>query len=198
MKKNDFWFTLIELIIAITILSIIMISVFTIFTLSSDLNNKVDISRSMQENIKNIVQIILEDIRNNKIKWVNSSLTTWCQIWNEKFSTWTKLCLVDGTNFYLAKKISWTWVRVIDYKDCNIWNSECYLVKETSFWSPEQLSNSWVEFRNLYFYVSNSDPKKVTINFEIQPSTKKWINLGLIKSNKINFQTTIWENIYNN
>jgi hypothetical protein len=42
-----------------------MVSVFVIFQLSADLNNKTDISRSMQENIKNIVETIAEDVRKN-------------------------------------------------------------------------------------------------------------------------------------
>jgi prepilin-type N-terminal cleavage/methylation domain-containing protein len=65
--KNKLGFTLIEVIVSISILSIIMISIFAIFNLSADLNNKIDISRSMQENIKNIRQIISEDISTNKI-----------------------------------------------------------------------------------------------------------------------------------
>jgi prepilin-type N-terminal cleavage/methylation domain-containing protein len=65
--KNKLGFTLIEVIVSISILSIIMISIFAIFNLSANLNNKIDISRSMQENIKNIRQIISEDISTNKI-----------------------------------------------------------------------------------------------------------------------------------
>jgi hypothetical protein len=53
--------------VSVTILSIIMISIFTIFSLSADLNNKTDISRSLQENIKNIEQILIEDIKLNNI-----------------------------------------------------------------------------------------------------------------------------------
>jgi hypothetical protein len=42
-----------------------MVSVFTVFFLTSDLNNKTDVSRSMQENVKNIVENISEDVRKN-------------------------------------------------------------------------------------------------------------------------------------
>lgn len=197
MKKTNKWFTLIEVIVALSILSIIMISVFTIFWLSADLNNKTDISRSMQENIKNISQILSDDIKNNMILWVNSDNISSCSVWTEKFSTWTKLCLNNNISYYLAKKITWTWVRVTDYNDCEIWVNSCYLVKD-DWLNISQLSNSWIEFRKLYFYVSNTKVKKVLINFEIQPSTKKWIKIDLVKSNKINFQTTLSEKIYNN
>jgi prepilin-type N-terminal cleavage/methylation domain-containing protein len=56
-------FTLIELVVSVTILSIIMLSVFSVFFLASDLNNKIDISRALQENVKNIVEVVAEDIR---------------------------------------------------------------------------------------------------------------------------------------
>lgn len=195
---KDKWFTLIEVIVSVSILSIIMISVFIIFSLSADLNNKTDISRSLQENIKNIEQIITEDIKTSKITWVNSDVVVWdCNIsLTSKYSSWTKLC-VWNNRYYLAKKTAWVWVRVWDYEECKSWNIWCYLVKDS--WSDiTQLSNSWVDFRNLYFYVTNSPIKKVTINFEVQPSGTKGIKQNLIKENKINFETTISEKLYNN
>lgn len=67
MKYSQKAFTLIELLVSISILSIIMVSVFTIFFLSSDINNKTDISRSMQENVKHIVETLAEDLRKNTI-----------------------------------------------------------------------------------------------------------------------------------
>jgi len=58
-------FTLIEIIVSITILSIVMVSVFAIFFLVSDLSNKTDINRLIQENVKTITETIAEDIRIN-------------------------------------------------------------------------------------------------------------------------------------
>jgi len=196
--KNKLGFTLIEVIVSISILSIIMISIFTIFSLSADLNNKIDISRSMQENVKNIRQIISEDISTNKITWVNSDIVLWsCSLsLTTKYSSWTKLC-VWNNSYYLAKKLSWVWVRVADYNECNNGWVNCYLVKD-DWMKITQLSNSWVQFNNLYFYVTNSKIKKVTINFEMQPSRNKWIKPDLINKNKINFETTISERLYNN
>lgn len=195
------WFTLIEVIVSISILSIIMISVFTIFSLSADLNNKTDISRALQENIKNIEQIITEDIKKNNITWVNNDIiNSTCNIWVwTNYTSGTKLCI--GTNsYYLAKKlISWTWNRVWNYDECKLWTISCYLVKhDATTWNITQLSNSWIDFRNLYFYVTNSKIKKVTISFEVQPSIHKWIKSSLIQENKINFQTTLSERLYNN
>jgi type II secretory pathway pseudopilin PulG len=64
-QKNKKAFTLIEIIIAITIFMIVMVSVIQIFLISSQLTNKVDINRQVQENIKNLTETIAEDIRKN-------------------------------------------------------------------------------------------------------------------------------------
>ncbi|MGB2110726.1 MAG: PilW family protein [Patescibacteria group bacterium] len=64
MKQNfKKAFTVIEVLVAVTILSIIMISVMQIYISSSDISLKTDINRSMQENIKNAIETIAEDIR---------------------------------------------------------------------------------------------------------------------------------------
>jgi len=58
---------LIEVIVSSTILSLILVSVLTIFNVSSRMSLTADINRAMQENVKNIVEQIAEDIRNNGI-----------------------------------------------------------------------------------------------------------------------------------
>lgn len=192
------WFTLIEILVSISILGMIMISVFTIFILAADLNNKTDISRSMQENTKNFVEVISNDIRENGITWVNSDIVVSnCKLdTNVKYLSWTKLC-VGGNSYYLAKKIAWVFNRVGNESDCETPGDECYLVKNDGT-SITQLNNSWVEFRKLNFYVTSKGTKKVHITFEMQPSIKKWVKTNLIKENKLNFETTISERLYNN
>lgn len=194
MKINNKWFTLIELLVSIAILSIIMISVFAVFFLSSDLNNKTDISRSMQENTKHIVETIAEDVRKNWIIWVQTS-----KIWDncefssvQKHKKWTKICIWNWTMYYIAKKDWNIWSRVFDYQnDCLKDGENCTLVKND--WSNIfPLSNSWVEFEDLYFTVSwNKDLPLVNINFVLKPSLFKWVKPSLVKENKINFQTTV-------
>jgi prepilin-type N-terminal cleavage/methylation domain-containing protein len=60
-------FTLVEIIVAITIFLIVMVSVMQIFLVSSTLTNKIDINRQVQENIKNLTETITEDMRKNFI-----------------------------------------------------------------------------------------------------------------------------------
>lgn len=201
MKKNSkTWFTLIELLVSISILSIVMISIFTIFQLASEANNRTDISRAMQENIKNIVETIAEDVRTKSISWLNSQINWSCDLSWWSYLTWSKLC-IWGNNYYLARFNNTTWVynRIIDFSDCDIWKESCVLVKKDVNGDINPLSNSWVEFRNINFSVVNLEnkEKKLILNFVMQPSTKKWIKMWLIKDNKIIFQTTFSQRLYN-
>lgn len=198
MKKNNSWFTLIELIVSITILSIIVWSVFTVFAMQADLNNKIDISRAMQENVKNIIFTFKEDIRINSLSWVNNDLTySNCNLdSNIKYNSWTKLCLNNWVSYYL-----WFFdtnnniVRVSDKNICKSWKDSCFLVKEIS-WEKNILSNSWVQFVDLNFLLSSEDMKKVIISFSLKPSIKKWIKSDLIENTILNFQTTITTRLY--
>lgn len=196
MKKNTSWFTLIELIVSVSILSIIMISVFMIFALSSDLNNKTDISRAMQENIKNIVETIAEDVRKQgKNLKISSSNGLWtCQNPEKIYASGTTLC-VGNDSYYIAKQEANEWIKVSNYENCDI-KTQCFLVKNTGT-AVTQLSNSWVDFKSLVFYVARDGVNKVTIHFEIQPSNKKWIKPELIQENRMILQTTLSERLYN-
>ncbi len=196
MKKNTSWFTLIELIVSVSILSIIMISVFMIFALSSDLNNKTDISRAMQENIKNIVETIAEDVRKQgKNLKISSSNGLWtCQNPEKIYASGTTLC-VGNDSYYIAKQEANEWIKVSNYENCDI-KTQCFLVKNTGT-AVTQLSNSWVDFKSLVFYVARDGVNKVTIHFEIQPSSKKWIKPELIQENRMILQTTLSERLYN-
>jgi type II secretory pathway pseudopilin PulG len=66
LKKNKVLaFTLIEVVVSITIFSMVIISVIWIYITSSDILVKSDINRKMQENLKNVTNQISEDIRKN-------------------------------------------------------------------------------------------------------------------------------------
>jgi prepilin-type N-terminal cleavage/methylation domain-containing protein len=70
MKKNPTntaAFTLIEIIIAMSIFGIMMISVLSIFLFSSQMSTRVEMNRIMQENIKNVTQDIAENIRKSSL-----------------------------------------------------------------------------------------------------------------------------------
>lgn len=198
------WFTLVELVISITIMSIIIISVMDIFILSNDISYKADINRNMQKNIKNVVETIAEDLRKSWVSggdadvWVGGSI--WSCIFPSSSSiylTWSKLCTNSLNKYYLATKES-SWYQIVDDESkCLSLNNVCRIVVNDASW-VNPLSNDSVTFTNLTFYVSNSDPTKVTISFKARPSAKKWVKPNLIKDNIIDFQTTITERFIKN
>ena len=85
MKTNKISaFTLIEVLVSLTIFSIVITSIIWIYITSSDIMVKSDINRKMQENLKNVSSIIAEDIRKKWIIWISSSSIDTCN-----FVQWT-------------------------------------------------------------------------------------------------------------
>jgi prepilin-type N-terminal cleavage/methylation domain-containing protein len=71
MKKNNLHkqaFTLIEMLVSMTIFSMIMVSVIMIYAIASDTSAKYDITREMRQNIKSVVEDISEEVRKNGIE----------------------------------------------------------------------------------------------------------------------------------
>lgn len=60
-------FTLIEIVVAITILAVIMVSVFEIYTRVMTINRRLELSRQLQESARLVTETIAEDIRRNGI-----------------------------------------------------------------------------------------------------------------------------------
>ncbi len=188
-------FTLIELIIAITILSIIMISIFNVYSNIINANNKVKISRILQENTKNIIENIATAIRE---KWIDflyyNPLTT--EVLNYKDGN--SILAIKWDLQYLRKK-DWT----IGPEICRDTDINCYLSTNNNI----KLNSDDVEIKNMKFYISwtgsssisntNTSPK-VTLIFEIAISPGKWISPDLIKESTLKIQTTINEKIYKN
>lgn len=187
-------FTLIEVLVSITIFWIMSISIIWIYITSSDVTLKSDINRMMQENLKNVSNTIAEDIRKNWIDWVsiniNPSDTCDIVMWANNYKNGDKLCITWWNTYYLAKEdtvTSWSFNRVSN-SECSLITDNCIIVK---LWEP--LTNSYVSVKELSFYLSKDNIPKVTMNIVIQPSIKKWVKPNLIKESKIIFQTTISE-----
>lgn len=190
MKKNikKWSFTLIEIVVSITILSIIMISVMAIFINATDISRKSEINRVMQENIKNIVETISEDVRKNWIEWVSKESLHTCNLTldtDSLYKKWDKLC-TNENDYFLAKENATDDYTRVGVSSCSWIKDHCIIVKNTS-----PLSNSHVSIKDLKFYVSNDVIPKVTILMTLQPSIKKWVKTNLIEESKLHFQTTI-------
>ena len=185
-------FTLVEVLVSLTIFSMVIISIIWIYITSSDIMVKSDINRKMQENLKNVSSTIAEDIRKNWIIGVSSSSTDTCDfvLWVNKYKQWNKLCTKSWNDYYLAKKDSVTWIYIrVDNSSCNSINDKCVIYNLTK-WS---LTNSFVSVKSLDFYLSKEKIPKLTMSIIMQPSIQKWVKIDLIKESKLIFQTTISE-----
>lgn len=184
-------FTLVEVIVSMTILGIIMVSVMVVFISGSNTANKIDIQRGLQENVKNIVETIAEDIRKNGINMC---------------SPWESDCMNIGKNdrlfiwdssYFLASKVANSWVYVASQELCRSPETQCFLVKNSPLWTSP-LSNSQVAFDNMNFIARDDGLSKVTISFQIYPAFKKWVPARMIIDNKIQFQTTVSDRLIKN
>lgn len=185
MKKNNYWYTLIEVLISITIFSIIMVSVISIYIANIDVNNRANINRAIHENVRNLFTQISEDITKNGISGLSEDLLdTSCGI-NWDYSSGSKLCIWDNQYYLAIKNESWDYIRK-DNSDCEEIKDTCQIVK-----NGVPLTNSHVAIKNLSFYITNDPVKKVTMSVTVQPTTKLWIKGSLIEKNKMLFQTTI-------
>ena len=188
MKNNKNAFTLVEVMVAITIFLVVMVSVMQIFLISNQLTNKIDINRQVQENIKNLTEAISEDIRNYWIWWASNSIDDYSlNIWNG-LCLWKDIANCD-IKYYISNEENL--IRKVDITECSDLNKNCFLVKHD--WTPSRMTNSWVAFEDLNFTILWNQKKKLVINFTMRPSTKKWINSDMIKNSKVIFQTTISE-----
>ena len=221
MKKhtNIAWFTLIELIISIAIFGMIMISVIAIFLFSSQMSTRVELNRLMQENIKNVLEDIAENVRvweiweidanDNRVKGVlEDGGTADCNaIWPTK--VWTKLCLKGDIQYTIGyyDTTLWpgTWKRANSIQnDCQdnpiTWTNlqTCHIIKSDGWGPYYPLTNSFVTFTDVKFIVTNTDATdipRVTISMVVRPAIRKWLAPNLLKLNEVVIQTSISERL---
>lgn len=180
-------FTLIEIIVSVTILSIILMSVFTIYIASTDINLKTDITRVLQQNIKSSIEKIAEDIRKNGFDCVRNNYLDSCDSPSLNQTDTGSILKIGGNEYSLAKKGLLNYEQV-DKTQCNEINEKCTLVQNL-----KPIINSWVDVKDITFLISDTEVKKVTILMTLQPAIWKWIKPNHIKNNRFYFQTTISE-----
>ncbi len=185
-------FTLLEIIVAVSIFMIVMVSVLQIFSISLDLTNKIDINRQMQENVKNVTSTISESVRIDWINWVKKNIVdNYSLSDSSNIVNWNFLKIWNDIYYLSDWYVSWNYSRV-NFSDmqsiCTLLKNNCFLVKNQSM-----LTNSWVALEDLNFTLMWEQKRKLVINFTMRPATKKWIKTSLIKKSKLVFQTTISE-----
>jgi len=181
ITRNRSAFTLVEVLVSMTILAIVMVSILMIYALSVQVAMKADLNREMQQNIKSVVETLATDIRKNGIKWTSIDYST-------PYTTWTgvNLKLIDWPEFKL-KKTEWS-LECSDIKNvCTIYK---YDKNRNELWP---LTNSKISFTHLEYFVSTGAISKVTINMSVRAAIKNGVRPDLIKGSVIHFQTTISE-----
>ena len=204
--RNIDWFTLVEMLVAMTIFWIVIISVMMIYATSTQIAIKTDINREMQQNIKSTIETIAEDVRKNWIVWVSTNPNLPTDKF-EKSKLWTRL-KTNSFHYTLFwyKASEWETVSNASPKDntfCNNIKNICFIMKcenndidQDSCWASYQiwpLSYSKTSISNFSFYTTDWEISKVTINFTAKPSIKKWLKSKFIENSKLIFQTTISE-----
>ncbi len=195
LKENKA-FTLVEVIVAVTIFGIMMISIMSVYITANDITQKSDINRTLHENMKNIGLNISEDVMKNGIEWVWKIWTDDCLLptSDDIDKEWRKFCVNNGWKYYLAKKVENSEnFTVADKSDCETNYEEkkfphCYIVKD---WEP--LNNNLVTVSNLSFRVTDEEIKKMTMSITLRPAPKSWVKPNLVKSTKLVNQITISE-----
>lgn len=198
------WFTLIEMIVALTIFSMTMVSVLMIFYLSSQMSIQVELNRFMQENVKNTFDIIAEDVRTwsiEGVRWFEAQ----CDPTHQRQSH--ILCLSSGLrNIEIAlwEKISETdWSLVSDMAQCQDITSQCYVIKreqvlDTSSWDPSftewyPLTNSKSHVTLLEFQFLGEAHPRVSLQVGIRPAIRQWMATHIVEQQEIIVQTTLSE-----
>lgn len=141
MKKNNLWFTLIELIVVISLIGILFIT-------STRMNFNINIDSQKSWSFTNEVFTKIETVRNNSLLW--KWLPDWTNMihpdeWILDFSTWT-------TTSWTASLLYLSWWNLLNYNDFKINfidNNYSKISKLTCYdvtWAnPESFSNIKLE-----------------------------------------------------
>ena len=198
--KNILWFTLVEVLVAMTMFWLIIVSVLMIFTLSTQVALKTDMNREMQQNLKSVVETIADDVRKNGIARIGN-WWTWIDLDtaspSQLYFTWDSIEIQSDVwiphQYYLwdyrTMVPSFSWLKPTAY--CGDIKNICVMLKQ-GIWP---LSNGQISFTSLRYYVSNWDVRKLTIVAKARPAAKRWVRSSMIKDAEITFQTTISERI---
>ena len=156
--RNHTAFTLIELVVAVTILSVIMLSVFVIYTNLINVNRKLEQTRILQEQTRLITETIASDVRENGIDFLephaNGTLVT-----------------KSGNRYALQQKAG---DNIFGQCDPNNHAVACQLVSAVDM----PVSSDSVDVRNLHFSITGTAGSEST-NEDIEGKVQVVFDIGI-------------------
>ncbi len=199
------WFTLIELIVSITILSVIFLSVFEIYGNILQVNKRLEIMRIVQENVRSITEQIATDVREKGIdfRYYDGSIA-------EKTNNYTgsgnQILAIRGGDKYYPMMANGVGVIV----QCTTVDQQnplkhCYVGREDSSGNRKAISDARVRIENVRFFLSGdagegvtnqSQEGKVTLVLSLGIENTAGVNSELAKHTHMSIQTTISEKAY--
>jgi len=152
-KAKNTGFTLVELVVAITILSIIMLSVFVVYTNIITINNRLEVIRSLQQNARNATETIATDVREKGIDFAYYDGSSTFKTPAYEGSGTTVLAIHGGTRYYPMKESFGSMVLCND-ADAENPNIHCFLGMENAAGKRIALTDTSVRIDQLRFFIS--------------------------------------------
>lgn len=209
--KNTSGFTLVELVISMTIFAVMTTAIISIYIQTTALSYRLKASRYLSETAREITERITEDVRENGLS--GTTLVSAYLPWSSpNYSDWAELIGIwDGTKKYIywIKELVWVnWTinpcnnpRRSDPKE-HCWLYEVIGDSALSYQEAYNLVDSFipeeskkrVKIRDLSFYISwdgIKTEKKVTLVFTLALMPRIWVPNISPENSTLSIQTTV-------
>lgn len=152
MKKPSQAFTLIELIVSITILSVIFLSIFEIYGNILQVNKRLEIMRIVQENVRSITEQVATDVREKGIDFGYYDGSSADRTNNYTGSGNVFLAIRGGDKYYpmMVNNLGTT-------VQCTGTSTHCFIGKESGIFpsiTKKRISDARVRIENVRFFLS--------------------------------------------
>lgn len=155
-------FTLVELVVSITILSVILLSVFDIYSNILQINKRLEVMRIVQENVRNITEEIAADIREKGIDFNYYDGTEIGKTNDYSGSGNTILAIRGGDKYYpMRANTIGTIVQCSDEDEKNP-QIHCYIGREDKNGNRKAISDKRVRIENARFFLSGNTGEDIT------------------------------------
>lgn len=195
MKIQKHAFTLVEVLVAITIFSIMMITVMGVYMTSTEITYKADLNRFMQENVKNMITNLSEDVMQYGVEGVKK------QIWTNYNAKEGFALRTNGSNYTIHRYDTET---KTDLGEVDVFSWKCKPLATGSrphcilYKNDTPVTNDLVTIENIKYRLAggtdsegNNIPQKLTVFVTLAIAPRSGVREGLVKETKLHTQFTI-------